>query len=202
MSFHGEGEPGIMEGPADVPYQIADAHLPEAALVFDAATALDTTMDMVDLQPPLVECLVCHVLLPRELLPQIELNSTVAMPETAQTQRGTPAETPAVEATRPREPYMTPPVDIYETPESLVVIADVPGIDPAHLEVRVDQNILTLRGQTQSQMPGDLRYREYTLVSFFRQFELGEQIDQDGIRAELKQGVLTLTLAKAAKAQP
>jgi len=128
--------------------------------------------------------------------------STVAMPETEQTQAVTPPETPAVEATRPREQYMTPPVDIYETPESLVVIADMPGIDPAHLEVRVDQHILTLRGQTQEQMPGDLRYREYTLVSFFRQFELGEQIDQDSIRADLKQGVLTLTLPKAAKAQP
>ena len=128
--------------------------------------------------------------------------STVAMPATEQTQAVTQPETPVVEATRPREQYMTPPVDIYETPESLVVIADMPGIDPAHLEVRVDQNILTLRGQTQEQMPGDLRYREYTLVSFFRQFELGEQIDQDSIRADLKQGVLTLTLPKAAKAQP
>lgn len=128
--------------------------------------------------------------------------STVAMPETEQTQAVPQPETPAVEATRPREHYMTPPVDIYETPESLVVIADMPGIDPAHLEVRVDQNILTLRGQTQDQMPGDLRYREYTLVSFFRQFELGEQIDQDGIRADLKHGVLTLMLPKAAKAQP
>jgi HSP20 family protein len=128
--------------------------------------------------------------------------STVAMPETEQTPAVTQPEPPAVEATRPRELYMTPPVDIYETPESLVVIADVPGIDPAHLEVRVDQNILTLRGQTQDQMPGDLRYREYTLVSFFRQFELGERIEQDGIRAELKHGVLTLTLPKAAKAQP
>jgi HSP20 family molecular chaperone IbpA len=124
------------------------------------------------------------------------------MPETEQTHAVTQPETPAVEATRPREHYMTPPVDIYETPESLVVIADMPGIDPAHLEVRVDQNILTLRGQTQEQMPGDLRYREYTLASFFRQFELGEQIDQDSIRADLKQGVLTLTLPKAAKAQP
>jgi HSP20 family protein len=124
------------------------------------------------------------------------------MPETEQTQAVTQPETPAVEATRPREQYLTPPVDIYETPENLVVIADMPGIDPAHLEVRVDQNILTLRGQTQEQMPGDLRYREYTLVSFFRQFELGEQIDQDSIRADLKQGVLTLTLPKAAKAQP
>ena len=60
--------------------------------------------------------------------------STVAMPETEQTQAVTQPETPAVEATRPREHYMTPPVDIYETPESLVVIADMPGIDPAHLD--------------------------------------------------------------------
>ena len=127
---------------------------------------------------------------------------TVAMPESAQTQAVTPPEPQAVEATRPQEPYLTPPVDIYETPESLVVIADLPGIDPTHLEVRVDNNILTLRGQTQYQMPGDLRYREYTLVSFFRQFELGERIDQEGIGADLRHGVLTLTLPKAAKAQP
>jgi HSP20 family molecular chaperone IbpA len=124
------------------------------------------------------------------------------MPETEQTQAVTQSATQGVEATRPREPYMTPPVDIYETPESLVVIADLPGIDPARLEVRVDNNILTLRGQTQYQMPGDQRYREYTLVSFFRQFELGERIDQEGIGADLRHGVLTLTLPKAAKAQP
>jgi HSP20 family molecular chaperone IbpA len=57
--------------------------------------------------------------------------STGAMPETEQTQAVTQPETQAVEATRPREHYTTPPVDIYETPESLVVIADLPGIDPA-----------------------------------------------------------------------
>ena len=44
-------------------------------MVFDAATALDTAIDMVDPQPRLVERLVRHVLLPRELLPQIEINS-------------------------------------------------------------------------------------------------------------------------------
>ena len=127
--------------------------------------------------------------------------STVAMPETEEIQALTQPETQAVEATRPREYYMTPPVDIYETPESLVVIADLPGIDPAHLEVRVDNNLLTLRGQSQYQVPGDERYREYTLVSFFRQFELGERIDQEGIGADLRHGVLTLTLPKVAKAQ-
>jgi hypothetical protein len=66
----------MREGTADVPHQIAAAYLPEAASVFDAATALDTTFVMVDPQPTLVELLVRHVLLPREFLPQIEINSS------------------------------------------------------------------------------------------------------------------------------
>ena len=67
----------MMQGTADVPHQSADVHLPEAAAVFDAATALDTAIDLVDPQPTLVELLVHHVLLPRELLPQIEINSNI-----------------------------------------------------------------------------------------------------------------------------
>jgi DDE superfamily endonuclease len=65
-----------MEGTADVPYQIADAHLPEEVSVFDAATALDTAMHMADPQLTMVELLVRHGLLPREHLPQIEINSS------------------------------------------------------------------------------------------------------------------------------
>ena len=72
----GEAEPGMMEGTAEVPHQSADAHLPEAAAVFDAASALDPAMDMVG-PPPLVELLVRHVLLPREFPSQIEINSNV-----------------------------------------------------------------------------------------------------------------------------
>jgi hypothetical protein len=67
----------MMEGTAEVPHPIADAHLPEAASGFDAAPALDTVRDMVAPQPTLVALLVRHVLLPREFLPQIEINSHV-----------------------------------------------------------------------------------------------------------------------------
>ena len=66
-----------MEGTADVPHPIADVHLPEAASVFDAVTALDTALDMIDPQPTLGEVLVRHVRLPPALLPQIEINSRV-----------------------------------------------------------------------------------------------------------------------------
>jgi len=64
-----------VQGTAEGPHPSAATHLPEAASVFDAATALDMATDMVDPQPTLVELLIRHVLLPRELLPQIEINS-------------------------------------------------------------------------------------------------------------------------------
>src|SRR4029453_11360716 len=70
----GEDEPGMMPGTAEVPHPSADVHLPEAAAVFDAATALDTAGDMADPQPTLVELLGSHVLLTREFLPQIGIN--------------------------------------------------------------------------------------------------------------------------------
>ena len=71
----GEDAPGMVPGTAEVPHPIAAAALPEAAAVCDAATALDMALDMVDPQPTLVALLVHHVLLPREFLPIIEINS-------------------------------------------------------------------------------------------------------------------------------
>jgi len=66
-----------MQSTAEFHDQIADPFFPQANPVFDDAAALGTAVDMVDPQPTLVELLVRHVLLPRELLPQIEINSNV-----------------------------------------------------------------------------------------------------------------------------
>ena len=66
-----------MQSTAEVAHPIANAHLLEAASVFDAATALAPARDRVAPQPTLVELLVRHVLLPREFLPQIGINSIV-----------------------------------------------------------------------------------------------------------------------------
>ena len=106
------------------------------------------------------------------------------------------------EGTRTRERYVTPPVDIYEMPEGLVVIADVPGVTPDHFDVRVDNHILTIRGQAAHGLPGEPTYREYELVNYFRQFDLSAKVDESKIAADLKHGVLTLTLSKVAEAQP
>jgi HSP20 family molecular chaperone IbpA len=109
---------------------------------------------------------------------------------------------PTQETTRSQERYVTPPVDIYEAGEGLVVKADLPGVAKENLDVRVENNLLTLRGKPVHSAPGDPIYSEYGLMNFFRQFELNERVDQQKISAELKHGVLTLKLPKAEEAKP
>jgi len=106
------------------------------------------------------------------------------------------------EMTRASERYAPPPVDIYETPNSLVLLADMPGVPKENLEVRVDQNTLTIQGKAQHLVKGEPIYREIELTGFFRQFEISEEIATDKINAELKYGVLSLNLPKSEKAKP
>lgn len=106
------------------------------------------------------------------------------------------------EGTRSQERYVTPPVDIYENGDGLVVKADLPGVGKENLDVRVENNLLTIRGRAAHAAPGDPIYREYDLVNFFRQFELNERVDQGKISADFKHGVLTLRLPKAEEAKP
>jgi len=106
------------------------------------------------------------------------------------------------ERTRHHERYVAPPVDIYETREGLVVLADVPGVAPEALDVRVDHNVLTIRGHARHGVPGEVTYREHDLVNFFRQFELNDKVDQRYITADLKSGVLTVHVPKAQEAKP
>ena len=84
---------------------------------------------------------------------------TIAAPES---QLGTPT----AEGTRNREQYIMPPVDIYETPEDLVVMADLPGVTREDLEVRVDNNLLTIRGHARHIAPGTPVYQEYDPGAF------------------------------------
>ena len=109
---------------------------------------------------------------------------------------------PSREETRSQEQYITPPVDIYETQDGLVVKADLPGVSKNSLDVRVENNLLTIRANAAHIAPGDTVYREYTLGNFFRQFELNERVDQSKISAELNHGVLTLDLPKAEETKP
>ncbi len=108
-----------------------------------------------------------------------------------------------VPATREASRYLSPAVDIYEEPDALVVLADLPGVDKETLTVRVDDDILTLSGRVRTHPETrDAVYHEFELLDFFRQFELTDEVDQEKIGAELKNGVLTIHLPKAEKARP
>ena len=111
-------------------------------------------------------------------------------------------ETAGREVTRQPERFAVPPVDIYETEDGLVVLADLPGVAKEGLSVQVEQGILTIEGRQQPGNSGDLLHREFSLAPFFRQFRIAEQIDTARIRAALKNGVLTLELPKAEAAKP
>jgi HSP20 family protein len=106
------------------------------------------------------------------------------------------------EDTRAQERYITPPVDIFETKDGLTVVADLPGVEQKALDVRVADGILTLQGRTAHIAPGTPVEREYELLNFYRQFELPEEVDSEKIAAELRHGVLTLSLPKKEKAKP
>lgn len=106
------------------------------------------------------------------------------------------------ETTRTQEQYIQPPVDIYEAGDGLMVVADMPGVVSEDLDIRVERNILTLQAKAKPVLPGDPYYREYHLVNFFRQFQLSDEVDANNITADLKNGVLSLTLPKSEAAKP
>ncbi|MCF6238866.1 MAG: Hsp20/alpha crystallin family protein [Candidatus Marinimicrobia bacterium] len=90
---------------------------------------------------------------------------------------------------------LTPAVDIYETPEELVLLADLPGIGESSLKIEVSRGVLTLEGEIQDTDTETQR-------SYYRQFTLSERIDADSGKATMKDGVLTLRLPKNEEAKP
>jgi len=105
------------------------------------------------------------------------------------------------ETSRNPDYFVSPPVDIYETPESLTVVADLPGVPKDGLDIKVDDNILTIEGKMAHDPQREPTFQEFAALSFFRQFELAETVDQEKISAELTNGVLTLNLPWKEKAK-
>ena len=105
-------------------------------------------------------------------------------------------------ATREDSRFLVPPVDIYETGEGLTVVADLPGVEKSDVSIRVENGLLTIEGRPSHQTTGTTIMAEFGLLKYFRQFELTDEVDQDKIQAEFKNGVLTVKLPKAEKAKP
>jgi len=98
-----------------------------------------------------------------------------------------------------------PPVDIFETDQNVVVKAEVPGIDPRDVEVRVEGNTLFLKGQRkfENETNEENYHRiERAYGSFVRSFSLPSSIDTGKVEANYKDGLLTLTMPKREEAKP
>jgi HSP20 family protein len=98
-----------------------------------------------------------------------------------------------------------PAVDIFETEHELVVKADLPDIDPKDLDIRVENNILTIRGERkfENKVSQDKYLRvERAYGSFHRSFSLANTVNSEAIKADYNNGVLTLTVPKREEAKP
>ena len=98
-----------------------------------------------------------------------------------------------------------PSVDIFEHEGNLVLKAELPGVDPKDVDVRVENNVLTLRGERKFET--EVKKEKYHRVeraygTFSRSFTLPNVVDTEKIKADYKDGVLSITLPKKAEAQP
>ena len=98
-----------------------------------------------------------------------------------------------------------PAVDIYENEHELTVMADLPDVDVPDLDIRVENNILTIRGERKfekQQKEGTYLRVERSYGSFSRSFSLANTVNAEAIKADYQNGVLTLSIPKREEAKP
>jgi len=110
---------------------------------------------------------------------------------------------PKEEKTVPAK-YYVPNADIFETDEALTVVMEIPGVEKKDVSVNLENEALRIEARIDHGKYEGLEpvYAEYNIGHYARAFTLSNKIDQDGISADLADGVLTLTLRKAKEAVP
>jgi HSP20 family protein len=107
------------------------------------------------------------------------------------------------EATVPSRVYL-PNTDIYETQDTLNVLMEMPGVQKDNVDLSVEDGVLKVFGRIDFSKYEGLQpvYTEYNIGHYSRSFNLSSKIDQGKIRAEMKDGVLSLVLPKVERAKP
>jgi HSP20 family protein len=106
---------------------------------------------------------------------------------------------------RNRQADFAPPVDVHEDDNALVLRAELPGVQRDDIDIQVDGNVLTLRGERKIEAEQDnRRYHRIERVygTFVRQFQLPTNVDATKIEAKLTDGILTLSLPKKEEQKP
>jgi HSP20 family molecular chaperone IbpA len=107
------------------------------------------------------------------------------------------------ESTIPSRQFM-PVTDIFETDQALTLMLEMPGVRKESVDVQVENDVLTISGRIDFSKYEGLQpvYTEYNVGDYARSFQISSKLDQAKIKAQLKDGVMTLVLPKAEKAKP
>jgi HSP20 family protein len=106
--------------------------------------------------------------------------------------------------TERRELAMVPPVDVIEDASGITLLADLPGVSKEKLSVQLEPDSLTIEGEVALDIPEGMEssHADVRQPRFRRVFSLSRELDTEHTSAELKNGVLTLRIPKAAHVQP
>ena len=106
---------------------------------------------------------------------------------------------------KPYQGSAYPKVNVYEYDDKVGIVAEIPGLDKKQLEVSVEEGVLTISGDKHSTFESDgakVLRRELKQSSFKRQFELGELLDGENIKANFKDGILSVSVPKLEPEKP
>ena len=109
----------------------------------------------------------------------------------------------ALEPTTPMRAFL-PTADIFETEDALTVVLEMPGVDRDNVDVSVENGIVTVEGRINFNKYKGLQpvYSEYNIGPYRRSFRISGRVDQDKIRAEMRDGVITLSCQRRRKRSP
>jgi HSP20 family protein len=97
-----------------------------------------------------------------------------------------------------------PTADIYENDNEFIIKAEMPGVAADGIEVTLNNSKLEIKGKVSSNIPesSELKYSEFDLFDYQRNFSVGNNIDESGLSAKLENGILTVKLPKKEEAKP
>jgi HSP20 family protein len=104
--------------------------------------------------------------------------------------------------TAPQTRFWNPPVDVIETEQHVKLMADLPGVQPDQVEIKIENGLLTLSGARHWEKPENASRLERSYGRFVRTFSLPDSVNSDETKADFKHGVLTITIPKKEAAKP
>ena len=119
-------------------------------------------------------------------------------------QTSSSSSTPAAREQEQQQRWVVPPVDVFEDESSITLLADLPGVAREQLHVRVDGENLVVEATANTVGPENMElvYGELQCPAYRRQFTLSRELDTQRIEAQLRDGVLRLSIPKAEEAKP